>query len=838
MLIRMRRLILIALLAPIAFPFAASAQETIAPSVIISEVAWAGSALSLADEWLELTNLTDASIDISGWTIDGAAASSGTLTLPEGSIIEPYSAYLIANYAKGNEKSALAVDPDFVTTSLSLSNSTLLLSVRDDSGLAVDRAGDGGGPFAGSAETFLPMTRVSAEDGALASSWSTPEQATPGEPSVVITETMVELTPQEVVAPEPIEVTTETETIEEVETVEIVEMTETTVSPEPAEESLPSETPQEPETMFFPVGTLIINELVSDPVEGQTEWVEIVNPYNNVIPLAGWSVRDASGKTTPLPDQLLGWKQFVLVENPAGKLNNDGDTVELIDPTGQVIDMLEYGVGDIPAAKDPLSLARTTDGTWLTTTTPTPREANRFPEPEPVAEQTQEETTTTAAPQQDTEPSEPTVEAAQSAQATVVPVVTPAQPVSTTLTLRLSELYPKTTGNDVTEEFIELINDGLNPVDLQGWSIEDASGKRFRSTSTNIAPGSFVTLPRSLTSIALNNTGDTVRLVAPDGSIVDEQSYDTSKRGEAFARIDGTWTWTTTPTPDEPNHLSIDDNDEPERVGPAHSSQESAASSRRTSTRRTSNVVRDVTIAQARSLPDDTRVRVSGTVVALPGQLGKQIFYLADEQSGIQIYRHDAAFPELSEGDSVTLTGTVSTIRGERRIKLGNNDAVTVHGAGSATITDTAILSIDETMSGRLVRVQAMVAKRSGSRITLEQDGATIDAFIPSSSDVTTSQFPAGSVVSVLGILVPDMNGLRIVPRESSDVQVVEQAPTTDAAALTTSTSASDPDQRAGLLLTAVTLAAIGALALRHFIPRLRTFYAHPALRIQTQKAD
>ena len=54
----------------------ASATITSYRSIIINEVAWAGTAASAEDEWIELYNPSNASINITGWTLKSTSRSS------------------------------------------------------------------------------------------------------------------------------------------------------------------------------------------------------------------------------------------------------------------------------------------------------------------------------------------------------------------------------------------------------------------------------------------------------------------------------------------------------------------------------------------------------------------------------------------------------------------------------------------------------------------------------------------------------------------------------------------------------------------------------------------
>ena len=100
--------------------------------------------------------------------------------------------------------------------------------------------------------------------------------------------------------------------------------------------------------------------------------MEIYNPYNNVIPLGGWQVEDASGKKTLLPGQPIGFDQYLYVELKGTSMNNDGDTILLRSPGGNIISAVSYA-----SAEKGVSYGF--DGEqYRATSTPTPREKNTF----------------------------------------------------------------------------------------------------------------------------------------------------------------------------------------------------------------------------------------------------------------------------------------------------------------------------------------------------------------------------------------------------------------------------------------------------------------------------
>lgn len=108
--------------------------------------------------------------------------------------------------------------------------------------------------------------------------------------------------------------------------------------------------------------------------------------------------------------------------------------------------------------------------------------------------------------------------------------------------LRISEVLPDPAepGTDAAFEWVELVNEGDTAIDLSGWRLGDAR-QLDPLPATIVPPGGSVVvagrsalLPGDVTVVrvadgqigsGLNNGGDSVRLVAPDGSIADALSF-------------------------------------------------------------------------------------------------------------------------------------------------------------------------------------------------------------------------------------------------------------------------------------------------------------------------
>lgn len=78
--------------------------------VVINEVMWMGSTKSTADEWIELKNTTDSSIDISGWIIQNSGESNASTTIDQGATISGGGYFLISNDPKSD--SAIDITPN------------------------------------------------------------------------------------------------------------------------------------------------------------------------------------------------------------------------------------------------------------------------------------------------------------------------------------------------------------------------------------------------------------------------------------------------------------------------------------------------------------------------------------------------------------------------------------------------------------------------------------------------------------------------------------------------------------------------------------------------------
>lgn len=135
-------------------------------SVVINEVAWAGSADNANDEWIELYNTSSQAVDLSNWYLDDDHGAS-TYTIQSGTIA-PHGYFLIEDH----ESAIMTVTADAIID-VSLANTGDSLQLYDSAAQLIDNANSSGGAwFAGSSATKATMERVDAlASGDVAANW-------------------------------------------------------------------------------------------------------------------------------------------------------------------------------------------------------------------------------------------------------------------------------------------------------------------------------------------------------------------------------------------------------------------------------------------------------------------------------------------------------------------------------------------------------------------------------------------------------------------------------------------------------------------------------------------
>lgn len=327
----------------------------------------------------------------------------------------------------------------------------------------------------------------------------------------------------------------------------------------------------------------------------------------------------------------------------------------------------------------------------------------------------------------------------------------------------INELSPNPNGSD-ENEFIELYNMGDQEINLLGWVLDDEDGgsKPYKfNEDTWIGPEEYLLVERKSTKIALNNDKDSVRLFNSNEELIDEVGYENVIEGNTYARgLNNKWFWTTEATPGEENFIEFAEEYKNDNFLfiPGEIKQE----------------IPFITIGDVREQNVGNKVRVSGIVSVLPGVLGSQYFYIT-EQSGVQIYNYKKDFPDLRVGNIVEVTGEISMINDEYRIKTrSKDDIIILDEVVDIEPLELSCSEISIDLIGGLIMVSGEVIERKGCSVYLDDGSDEAKIYIKNSTGIDYKNIKTGDWLSVTGIIGGTKSGLRILPRSGSDIEKQE----------------------------------------------------------------
>ncbi len=253
--------------------------------------------------------------------------------------------------------------------------------------------------------------------------------------------------------------------------------------------------------------TLRINEIYPNPCSKKNdsdcifeeEFIELYNP--DKTSLKGWRLTDSSTISGNIDNVDVSTSPFIKLTKEKYKftLNNSNDIISLISPNCSIISQIHYNKSQKGRSLN------YNKSSWYNAN-PTPGTQNEI-NPRTIT-----------------------------------------YPI-----LRLNEILPNPIGDESTDEFIELYNPNETSVNLKYWTLKDASktGAYTFSKDILIAPKSYFVIYRSDFKFALNNSNETVSLIAPNEKIVSAVSYKTAKENASynFAKDTNKWRWSKHLTP-------------------------------------------------------------------------------------------------------------------------------------------------------------------------------------------------------------------------------------------------------------------------------------------------
>lgn len=393
-------------------------------SIRISELAWMGSDVSSADEWVELTAvpaMTGAvqteSVNLVGWSLRIQKEGGETViaAIDRDVFIHSGSYVVITNSAAATSR--LRLEPTFISTGMTLPNTKLLLRLLNPDGIVVDEVDDYvGTPFAGSnpsAASGLPKATMERLDirqlGTVKTNWRTAITqrgfdalstilGTPGylngtvEPPDTISSPEVEhiqafslsgalrIRWSQPLATDAVKVrvTVDTGVYELPATATGITLFSTAshaVTLQTVDSAFNwSQGVQQP---VIPLESLFISEILSDPQENNEEWIEIGNRSTEPIDLSGFTLQSSTRRFTFPQGTQIGpaTYQAYPISQTGLQLPNAGGEVTL-SFQGYIIDQILYT--ELP---DGVSTGKREDFSQGVFCVPTPGSENRVQMP-------------------------------------------------------------------------------------------------------------------------------------------------------------------------------------------------------------------------------------------------------------------------------------------------------------------------------------------------------------------------------------------------------------------------------------------------------------------------
>jgi hypothetical protein len=495
------------LIAPVCLLFFWAIAHASSDHVWISQIQVEGDG-GANDEFVEIFNPTDTAVPLNSWSLQYKSGSGSTYTrknLPSDAVVGPHDYYLIA---RSGYNGTVAADHTHSTFSLSaaatgatvfLVSSTTTLASGDESSI-VDKV-----TYAGStvpeAEQALIRNNADTDDDALD---FTIGSANPHKSNYTAP----------VIDPPPSD-DTDPETNPETDS-------GSTSNPPPPPPSSPSSGGGSSTVSYS--NAVKISEFMVNPdgADSGEEWIEIYSTAD--VDLSDWKLDDegkagsvgSSAYVFPKGSKILANSYLVidLSEDSFTLDNSGGDSVRLIWPDKKTADQVDYTA----SAEEEKSYARKPDNTFAWTEFVTRGAVNQFISSTPEK------------------------------------ITSPAQ-----MKIKINEIFPNPKGSDSGSEWIEVRNEGTEPVYLHNWTVDDGDEKSpigssaWKIQSPTVSPGGLALLMIPSGKFALDNTNkETVRLFNENGILVDSVSYEKSEEDKSYAFLDNKWIWTK-PSPNAVN---------------------------------------------------------------------------------------------------------------------------------------------------------------------------------------------------------------------------------------------------------------------------------------------
>ena len=454
--------------------------------IVINEVAWMGTSEKSSDEWIELKNLSDKDIDLTGWSLESGEYEI-ELDEEKVEIEDKKNKIKLEGKIKADDFFLMEkTDGDstdekedlIYSGSFSLSDSGEDLILRNEKGEKIDEIEVDDNWPAGDKEADRTMEKT--EDGDWQDSFVV--DGTPGE---------------------------ENSTEEAIKD-------EKTDEDEDENENVEEDLGKCVLENRAGLDKVYLNEILSDPLEEETEWIEIYNSSDEEIYLNGCFLVDKNLYDKKDLSKYFSFEKGEKIKNGGYKvlektnfgfgINNSDEEIYLLDENGDILSEIFWGNNFGKGFSYALG-----NSEWQWTETATPGFLNQFPIPKIYSKK-----------------------------------------------IEITELMPNPEGKDEDQEWVELLSGEEEKIKLDDWYFLNQSNQRFKLDELVIELGQRLKVSIISTTSFLRNSNGRVDLVNPNGEIVDTVSYlESAKENVSLNKnLTGQWLWSIFITPGAENKFN------------------------------------------------------------------------------------------------------------------------------------------------------------------------------------------------------------------------------------------------------------------------------------------
>lgn len=347
--------------------------------------------------------------------------------------------------------------------------------------------------------------------------------------------------------------------------------------------------------------------------------------------------------------------------------------------------------------------------------------------------------------------------------------------------LMITEIYPAPDTSRGEYEWVEIYNYGNQEIDLTGWYFNDATQGECKSPpnkgvqemfqSILIKSNEHTTSKESNTiNKRLNNDSDTVFLCNPQNVVVDTVRYtvnmgSTANKGKTFGKPYDTKSGfyafdSKILTNKTPNDFNI----EPEVIEVPDPS------------------LTIIPISEARKKLENEIVTVKGTATVDVNILGDTIIYIQDSTGGIRVDLPTGVTVNISKDQVIQVTGKIDFYHNETEIDITKVQDIKFADQNGILFPNSQVTAGNinpdfESTEGILVYTEGEIINNYSTSFDIQTGVGLLRVSILSSSGIDIPEKSKGDYAKVTGIFSQYDSTYRILPRYSSDIQIISKIP-------------------------------------------------------------